>query len=247
MKAFAMGKKSKAITLLMGALVMTAVYGCGDDDDPLEQNDARIRAIHLSADAPDVDIYADETPPAAVTDLPFGESTDFLDIDPGTYTFNITVAGDPPPPPSVLDVGPLSLAAGKAYTAVAFDEVASLQALALIDDLSSPGAGNIRLRAIHAAPDVGQVDIWEVSDAMNPLLLYENVDFGVAGDYLPPLPAGSYTIGFDTNNDQVPDLTFVTPALAAGSILNVFAVSDGVDVFLIAQFQDGTTARIDPI
>jgi hypothetical protein len=38
----------------------------------------------------------------------------------------------------------------------------------------------------------------------------------------------------------------VTPALAEGSILNVFAVNDGADVFLIAQFQNGLTARIDP-
>jgi len=33
----------------------------------------------------------------------------------------------------------------------------------------------------------------------------------------------------------------------AGSILNVFAVNDGADVFLIAQFQNGTTVQIDPM
>ena len=49
-----------------------------------------------------------------------------------------------------------------------------------------------------------------------------------------------------SENDN-PDLTFSTGAIPAGSILNVFAVNDGMDVFLIVQFQNGNTAQIDPI
>jgi hypothetical protein len=49
------------------------------------------------------------------------------------------------------------------------------------------------------------------------------------------------------DDDATPDLTFSTEAIPAGSILNVFAVNDGGDVFLIAQFQDGSTAQIDPM
>lgn len=237
----------KSATFMIAALAMLMAYGCGDDDESgIVTGDARIRAIHLSADAPNVDIYVDETPPPGVTNLAFGESTTFIDIDPGTYTFNITVANGPPPPPSVLDVGPLTLEEGKAYTAVAFDVVTSIEALALVDDLSNPGAGNIRLRPIHAAPGVPQVDIWEVTDPLNPIALYPDVDFRDVGAYA-VLPAGTYTLGFDVNNDANPDLTFSTGAIPAGSILNVFAVNDGAAVFLLAQFEDGTVAQIDPI
>lgn len=250
MKAMGIRTEIYAVMLLTAGLIMMVGYGCGDDDDEMQPTpgNTRIRAIHLSPDAPNVDIYVDEEPPAAVTDLAFGESTTYVDLDAGTYTFNITAEGAPPPPPSVLDVGPIQLESGKAYTAVAFNELlAPIEALPLVDDLSNPGAGNIRLRAIHVAPDVGEVDIYEVSNPQSPTLLYENVAFRTAGDYLTPLPAGSYAIGFDVNNDAVADLTFVTPALTEGSILNVFAVSDGpADVFLIAQFQNGVTARIDP-
>ncbi len=246
-RPFILRTQDSAILLLMAALVMIFGYACGDDDDEIQsaQGNTRVRAIHLSPDAPDVDIYVAEEPPAAVTDLAFGESTPYVDLDAGTYTFNLTVAGEPPPPPSVLDIGPVALSKNKAYTAVAFNEVASIEALALEDDLSSTGTGNIRLRAIHVAPDVGEVDIWNVTDPENPAALYTDVNFGDVGGYY-VVPAGPYTLGFDLDNDEIPELSFETGDLPAGSILNVFAVNQGSDVFLIAQFLDGTTVRIDP-
>jgi hypothetical protein len=59
------------------------------------------------------------------------------------------------------------------------------------------------------------------------------------------LPAGAYSVGFDVDNDATPDVAFDLPALPAGTVANVFAVSEGSTVFLIAQLQDGTVARID--
>jgi hypothetical protein len=237
-----------AIMLLMAALMIMVGYGCGDDDDEKEVvlGNTRIRAIHLSTDAPNVDIYVDEAPPAAVTDLAFGDSTTYLDLDAGTYTFNITAAGGPPPPPSVLDIGPVPLQKDRAYTAVAFNELAApIEALALLDDLTSTGTGNIRLRPIHVAPDVGEVDIWDVTDPEDPVPLYTDLGFRDVGSYA-VVPAGPYTLGFDVDDDAVPDLSFETGNIPAGSILNIFAVNDGPDVFLIVQFVDGTTVRIDP-
>lgn len=247
MKAIASRKDFHFIIVVMAALIMMAGYGCGDDDDEFVVGDARVRAIHLSSDAPPVDIFVNGQEPAAVTNLAFGNSTPYIDdVEPGSYTFNIAAAPGTPAQ-SVLDVGPLALMGGTAYTAVAFNTLAApIEALALVDNLSSPGSGNIRLRPIHAAPDVAQVDIWEVSDPQNPALLYEDVNFRDVEAYK-NLPAGTYTLGFDVNNDLTPDLTFSTGAIPAGSILNVFAVNDGADVFLIAQFQDGSTAQIDPM
>ncbi len=239
---------SKHLLVMLLAVGMTTLVGagCGDDDElEFSVGTLRIRAIHLSANAPNVDIYADEEPPPAVADLAFGESTPFIDLDEGTYTFNLTAAGSPPPPPSVLDIGPLQLQRNQAYTAVAFNELASIQALALVDDLSSTGTGNIRFRAIHTAPGVGEVDIWDVTDPDNPAPLYTDVNFGDVGAYA-VVPAAAYTIGFDVDDDAVPDLSFETGDIPAGSILNIFAVNDGPDVFLIVQFLDGTTVRLDP-
>jgi hypothetical protein len=206
----------------------------------------RVRVIHLSPTAPPVDVYVDSTPPPVVTDLAFTEGTDYLALDAGTYTFNVTAAGAGAPPPSVLDIGPADLMGGAYYTAAAINLLLGpIEGLTMEDNNSDTGEGNIRVRAIHTAPGVGEVDIWEVSDPGNPTLLYEDVNFRDIGDYL-VLPAGTYTLGFDVDNDQTPDLTFSTGPIPAGSIVNIFAVNQVLDVFLIAQFQDGSVAQIDP-
>ena len=47
------------------------------------------------------------------------------------------------------------------------------------------------------------------------------------------------------DDDEVPDLTFDLPDLAAGTVANVFAVNDGGDIYLLAQLGDATTVPID--
>jgi hypothetical protein len=60
------------------------------------------------------------------------------------------------------------------------------------------------------------------------------------------LDAGAYTLGVDVDDDMTPDLTFVLPALPAGTFANVFAANDDAgDVFLVAELRDGSTVRID--
>jgi hypothetical protein len=203
-----------------------------------------LRCIHLSATAPAVDVFVDSTTPALIENLTFENSSNYLNVEPGTYTLNVAPAGSGPGA-SVLDIPGVSIVAGVSYTAVAFDELASIQAMLLEDDYENLTQGEIRVRAIHTAPAVGQVDIWNIPDQGNPTLLYEDVDFGVAGPYL-DLPAGAYTLGFDVDNDTTPDLAFVLPSLDAGTVANVFAVSDAMGPYLVVQFADSTTALVNP-
>ena len=58
--------------------------------------------------------------------------------------------------------------------AVAYGELASITAMAIEDDASDLADGNIRVRAIHAAFDVGVVDIKEFNCCGYPL---RNIDF----------------------------------------------------------------------
>lgn len=216
----------------------------GTEDSSTQPGNASIRAIHLSPDAPAVDIFVNGGSPAAVSNLPFPDSTPFVQLPAGTYTFDIAPTGATVDD-AVLTVADLELAAGKNYTAVAFNKVAEIEALALEDDLSAPDAGLIRLRAIHTASGVGQVDIWNIPAEGAPAPLFTDVDFGAATAYV-DVPEGAYSLGFDVDNDATPDLMFDVPSLPAGTIANVFAVSDETDVYLIAQFVDGTTAKIVP-
>jgi hypothetical protein len=155
-----------------------------------------------------------------------------------TYDVQLTSPGGDPASPLAeftdITAPPADL------TAVAWID-GTAQLLALVDDMSAPEAGKFRVRAVHIANGVNQVDIWERT---GPAPLWVDLDRGASGDYL-ELDAGAYQIGFDVDNDQQTDIDFDLPSIGAGEVLNVFAINDGGTVFLLAQFMDGTTARID--
>ena len=150
----------------------------------------------------------------------------------------------------MLAVDGVTLAAGTATTAVALGRVGgtpALAALPLLDDLGAPPSGQIRIRAVHAAAGIGQVDIWNIPESGAPTPLFTDLDYASASAYA-EVPAGGYTLGIDADGDATPDLVFAIPAAAlpAGTIANVFAVAPTTgSPFLVAQFADGTTARID--
>jgi hypothetical protein len=229
------------------SIIALGAPSCDDDDDggtrPVERNSA-LRALHLSPDAPAVDIFLNQSAAPAVSNLSFPNGTVYLDVPEGTYDLDIAPAGGTYQD-AVLSVSDLALDVGYSYTAVAYNTLNQISALALIDNYANLAAGNLRVRAIHTAAGVGEVDIWNVTDAQNPAPLYVDFEFAEIGAYL-DLPAGAYSLGFDVDNDAIPDLVFTLPALPAGTVANVFAVADqGGTVFLLAQFADGTTARID--
>jgi len=211
---------------------------------PVKLQEPGLRPIHLSPDAPAVDIWVNGTGPV-LTGLEFQQSSVYLTLPVGTYTFDIVPAGGALED-SVLTIPDLALSADTFYTAAAFDALATIQPLALVDDLSPVSPGNIRLRAVHTAYMVGEVDIWLIPEMGDPVVLWENLGFGGAGSYL-EVPSAEYLIGFDVNDDGVPDVLFDIPALAADSVANVFAVQDtNGALFLLVQLADGTIVRLDP-
>jgi len=213
--------------------------------DTSTADDGFVRAAHLSPDAGDVDLYLQGVASPLVEEFTFGTTTGYLPVAPGDYTFEVAPTG------TSIDDSVLSIAASvdpnTRYTVAAIGTVdgSTLTSTAMIDDLDVPN-DMIRVRAIHAAAAVGQVDIWNIPDDGDPAPLYEDVDFGVAGAEM-DLPAGAYTLGLDTDDDATPELIFELPDLAAGTHADVFAVSDDTGVYLWALLDDDTTARIDPL
>lgn len=244
------GAASRAIrsigTVILSLTAFVAAVGtmsgCGDTRQ--NKDLAFLRTLHLSPDAPAVDVFLNGFPTPVVTALPFLSSSAYLGIEQGGYDIAVSATGGSPAQ-AVLNRA-LPLLEGQIVTIVAFNNLATIQALVLFDDLSDPGAGMIRVRAVHTAAGVGQVDIYEVSDPGSPTLLAENLDFGSDTGEFELASGTAYTVGLDTNNDAVAELTFAVPALDAGTIANLFAVSSGGDVFLLVQFSNGQTVRIDP-
>lgn len=207
---------------------------------------AFVRVMHLGVRAPGVDVFANGEGPV-FSALEFRNSTEYVEVPAGDYTFEVAVAGTPA---SEAVLAPeLTLEANTYYTAVAIGDLEmtagapGLAAIALVDDPAAIDAANVRITVIHAAPAVGQVDVWEISDKPVPLL--ENVDYSTSAT-LPDIPAGPLEIGIDVDDDAEPDVTFsadTTPL--AGAQINVYANNDeDGNVALIVQLQDGTVLPI---
>jgi hypothetical protein len=173
----------------------------GSSGEPGEM--AEIRVLHLGVNAPAVDVFANGEGPV-VEALEFRNGTAYLSVPAGDYTFEVSVSGSGPEDAVLAPM--LTLDADTKYTAVAIgdleetDGAPGLQALPLVDDDEGIDAANVRITVVHAAPAVGQVDIWEISDPENPVALLEDVDFGASAT-LPDIPAGALEIGVDVDDD----------------------------------------------
>jgi hypothetical protein len=187
-----------------------------------------------------------------VTGLAVKNATDYLTIPAGEYTFAIAPAGTSLAD-AVFTVGPLDLAADTKYSAVAVGKLAgnpgdgAFDVVALVDSTDGLAAGSVRLQVLHAAPAApfSTVDVWNLTDANNPMPLIQGFDFKASSTL--DVPSVALVIGLDVNADGEPDATFNVPPLPADSIVDVAAFSDESDApSLQAVIGVGATTQIDP-
>jgi hypothetical protein len=223
----------------------TGTTDTGETDTTVTEN-TKIRVFHASdlantASAAGVDIYTGDTLVVDSLDYRFG--TGFLEVPAGDYAFNVFGDGAGPAGAAALAIPSLSYAANEAYTLVAYDDDGAIAPLRLDESTATIGAGNIRVRAIHAAGILPEVDIWNVTDAANPALLFENLAFGAATAQV-EIPAAAYVLGIDLDNDATPDVTFDVPALPAGTSANIFAIADADGPHLVADLGAGEAVEL---
>ena len=153
-----------------------------DDDTAVEDTDHEVvgdasTVVHLSPDAPGVDLYVNgET--AGVDGVTFPAGSGYLVVPAAEYTFEVAPAGT-----THDDVVPVGLTAtletDKSYTAIAhgyLDSANGSNGFAItpfVDNTESITDGNFRVHVIHAAAAdaFAQVDIWNLTDPNNHLLL----------------------------------------------------------------------------
>jgi len=236
----------------------------GEDAGAMDK--AWVRVVHASWDAPPVDVYVNDTAPmdgSLLVGLAFGENapgtdTDdvYIELDAGAYDFDVVVAGEDPADATVWTVDGLNLEAGTYYTVWAHGSAAALldedesnddQALsvmATVDDLSDT-EGGARVNALHAASNVGPVDIW-----VDGTRTFENLGLGMGLAEPAVLPLGAYTLSLSaTGADDV--LVQYTAALPVEGLINVFAIGDpmaegGVDLMALLPNGDSVVLDMDP-
>jgi hypothetical protein len=141
------------------------------DDRMIDNNMARIRFVHLSPDAPAVDIKLNDGNGAVVFEnVAFGDVKDYVAVAGGTYTFAVTATGSAS---EVVIYDPITVMNGYVYSVTAIGTLAEdtydFTARVFIDnsmdsvtgsdyvDLTAYGTSNVMV--VHASPDAPGVDL----------------------------------------------------------------------------------------
>jgi hypothetical protein len=211
--------KLKLLTLLLAATALTAA--CDDDDDNTgPEGEARIRVVHASPDAPEVDVLLDDT--EVLSDVPYLVASEYLETSAGDHNLKVNAAGTAT---TVIDAD-ATLADGADYTVIASGLVAEIEPIVLEDDNSAPAAGNARVRAIHGAPSAPAVDVYVTApeadlDAATPVLT--NVAFGDVAPYL-EVPAGDYQVRVTPAGTKLVVIDSGALTLTSGQVRTAIAV-----------------------
>ncbi|WP_233254182.1 DUF4397 domain-containing protein [Salipaludibacillus keqinensis] len=176
------------------------------------QEDAMVRLLHASPDAPQVDIAVDGD--LVVESFDFKEATDYLYLAPGEYTVEIFPAGDQNS--AVLSQN-LTVDSGQAYTVAAINKLENLD-LKVIEDASSTTEGKAWVRVGHLSPDAPNVDV-----AANGDIVFSDAPYPAVTDYEEFDPT---TVDLDVRVAGTEDVVLTLPdtELQADTLYTVIAV-----------------------
>jgi hypothetical protein len=212
------------------------------DTDTTAPGMARMRVIHLSPDAPAVDVYLDDGATPMASNVAYLTGTEYVpDLPEGTHNVKLVPAGGALAD-AVLDTD-VTLAGDMDYSVAAWNMAANLQANLITDNAVGIPGGIIRFQLFHAAAGLGQFDFWETYVLHAPL--YQDVDPGefMASD----APIFPYFVGIDENNDAVMETDLMIPDFGASILVNVYVVTEGPNTILVMHTPDNTVVRADPM
>jgi hypothetical protein len=184
-----------------------AVGGLGDGTfavvPAVDASLAAVRVGHFSADAPNVDVYANGG--AILNDVPFGALSDYLYVPAGTYQIQVVPAG------ASLEEGPVVIDAeltfdgGSMTTVAATNELANITPVVVADKKVDPNAKGSKVRVVHLSANAPKVDVAPDGSGVKGAV-FKNLAFGQAKGYknvpagaldLDIRPAGKKAVAFD--------------------------------------------------
>lgn len=202
--------------------------GSDDTDTGVDMPDpgnAMIRVIHGSPDAPAVDIYVAGTDAPVISALEYGEASDWLEVPAGTYSFEVRAADTAPSDAPVYSTGNLELTDGAMIDALAAGRLDAqggdaFRVIPLVEDFDEVGAGQTRVRIVHAGSDAPAVDLDVGNDGTNEILALQR--FTETGAEGVALPAGE-SLQLAVNVEGTTFTSFTLPELPEGEGLIVIA------------------------
>lgn len=182
-----------AATLVTGSMIAVGVVGQQDADsaaaDDPDQDAAFLRVVHVSPDAPSVDVSVDGN--EVLSDVAFGNASDYLELTAGEHAVTVTTAADN----ETVFEGNVTLEPRSATTLYAAGEVSEgasepFEPLLFEDDAFEPDENESAISVVHLSPDAPTVDVTAEDGSV---VLAENVSYGNGSDYV-NVPAGDYTV-----------------------------------------------------
>jgi hypothetical protein len=196
---------------ILASVILVALAG-----QAMAQN-ANVRAVHASPDAPNVDIRVNGALPAPLSNVPFKAASPYLSVTPGTYNFQVTPAGLAAPVVINADV---PLASNTTYTVAAMNVLSAIQPVVFVDDNTQNGLA-ARVRFIHASPNTPTVSVGLAGGGAT---LFSNVSFTQSGGYI-SVPGGSYNLEVRTSVGGSPvTLALPTLSLSNNQVYTVWAM-----------------------
>jgi Domain of unknown function (DUF4397) len=226
-----MARTAAVVALLLGALALPVSAGA-------QEERARVRVLHLSPDAPRIDVYVDRTKTLAA--VPFKSATKHVQVLAGTHTVELRSAGSATGDRSLVSAR-ATVAAGAAYTLAAVGPAAKLQLLVLKDDFTAPPPGKAKLRGIDATPQSPPIDI---AIAGGPVL-FHSLTFPEATPFA-TIDAG--TMALEVRRAGTDQVVFRSGArsLPAGAILTVAGTVSPRGTIEVLPILDAAGARTTP-
>jgi hypothetical protein len=205
--------KKFVVVALAAAIGVLAVFSAASAQTA---NEARLRVLHASPDAPAVDIFLDGQ--KAITNLAFDSITDYVKVPAGEHTVKVFAAPSDGSGTAVIDAK-VTLSASTDYTVAAVGKLANIEPLVLVDNNGAPSSGQAKLRFVHTSPDAPAVDIY----AEGAGVVVPNAAFKDASGYL-DLPAGTYNLEVRAAGTETVALNLPGIKLDNGNVYTAFAV-----------------------
>ncbi len=229
--------KKKAAYLISFILVISLLLPAGIviaaqiSDDPQAVATVRVKVAHFapfadSLDGTSVTVKVDGAD--ALTDFKFGDITDYLDFEPGSYLIEIVPTGST----SAAISGTVTLTSGTDYTLSAIGDGTKqpLELFALVDD-NMASMSEAKLRIAHLAPFASNIDDTKVdicTDDGSVVAGLTDIPYkGYTDPYL-NLPAGDYDLKIAAAGSSCATTLIDIPRIKLENqlVASVFAVGD---------------------
>ncbi|MCW2527536.1 MAG: cell wall protein [Pseudonocardiales bacterium] len=193
--------------------------------------DAVVRGAHFSPTTPGVDVYLGPFSGGSsriwLNSVSYGAVSPYQRLAPGLYTVSMRPAGTAPSTTPVL-TWTLNAQAGKAYTVAGVGAGASVRGIVIDDDLTTPPAGQGRVRVIQAA---SRAPIATVTATNGPVIA-SNAAFASTTPYA-TVPAGTWSLSAQSSETASPVSTTSSVSVTAGvstSLLILDAKTSGIEL-----------------